>query len=793
MNLSMKWLSDYVDVGPITPREFAEAMTMSGSKVEGWEQEGSGIRNVVVGKVAEIVRHPNSDHLFICQIDVGTGTNVQIVTGAQNVHAGDFVPAALHDSDLPDGTHIKKGKLRGEESCGMLCSLSELGLTVHDFPYAVEDGIFILQEPDLKPGQDIQSAIGLNDICVEFEITSNRPDCLSVTGLAREAAVTFNQPLNIKQPVVQKTTGDIHSLLSIEVAAPDLCLRYAARMIKNIKVGPSPRWMRERLRASGVRPINNIVDITNYVMLEYGQPMHAFDYKFVEGGKIIVRRANDGETLETLDGVERKLTSDMLVIADEKKPSAIAGLMGGEFSGIADGTNTIVFESACFSGPSVRLTAKKLGMRTEASGRFEKQLDPATCIPAVERACELIELLGAGEVVGGTIDVDNSDHSERRIPLEPDWINQFIGINMPVEEMHRILTRLDCKIDGDDVIPPSFRSDLEHKADISEEIARFYGYDKIPVSAIRGVANGKYTPEQKFERRINRVLQAQGLYEVSTYSFISPKYYDKINLPADSSYRNCVVIRNPLGEDTSVMRTTTIPSMLEVLSRNYNNRNKTAALYEVGKVYIPQKGQPLPAENPVVVMGMYGEGYDFFSLKGIVETLLRSLGIEGCEFTAKTDHPTFHPGRCAVIRIGETVLGEMGEIHPSVLENYTIETRAYVACLDMETLLRSVAPEKGYRPLPKFPASTRDLALICDEELPVAELEQAITSAVGNVLEEISLFDVYRGAQVETGKKSVAYNLVLRTPDRTLTDEEADAAVKRALKALKAIGAEIRS
>lgn len=793
MNLSMKWLSDYVDVGPITPREFAEAMTMSGSKVEGWEQEGSGIRNVVVGKVAEIVRHPNSDHLFICQIDVGTGTNVQIVTGAQNVHAGDFVPAALHDSDLPDGTHIKKGKLRGEESCGMLCSLSELGLTVHDFPYAVEDGIFILQEPDLKPGQDIQSAIGLNDICVEFEITSNRPDCLSVTGLAREAAVTFNQPLNIKQPVVQKTTGDIHSLLSIEVAAPDLCLRYAARMIKNIKVGPSPRWMRERLRASGVRPINNIVDITNYVMLEYGQPMHAFDYKFVEGGKIIVRRANDGETLETLDGVERKLTSDMLVIADEKKPSAIAGLMGGEFSGIADGTNTIVFESACFSGPSVRLTAKKLGMRTEASGRFEKQLDPATCIPAVERACELIELLGAGEVVGGTIDVDNSDHSERRIPLEPDWINQFIGINMPVEEMHRILTCLDCKIDGDDVIPPSFRSDLEHKADISEEIARFYGYDKIPVSAIRGVANGKYTPEQKFERRINRVLQAQGLYEVSTYSFISPKYYDKINLPADSSYRNCVVIRNPLGEDTSVMRTTTIPSMLEVLSRNYNNRNKTAALYEVGKVYIPQKGQPLPAENPVVVMGMYGEGYDFFSLKGIVETLLRSLGIEGCEFTAKTDHPTFHPGRCAVIRIGETVLGEMGEIHPSVLENYTIGTRAYVACLDMETLLRSVAPEKGYRPLPKFPASTRDLALICDEELPVAELEQAITSAVGNVLEEISLFDVYRGAQVETGKKSVAYNLVLRTPDRTLTDEEADAAVKRALKALKAIGAEIRS
>ena len=793
MNLSMKWLSDYVDVGHITPREFAEAMTMSGSKVEGWEQEGSEIRNVVVGKVAEIVPHPNSDHLFICQIDIGKDENIQIVTGAQNVHQGDFVPAALHDSYLPGGTHIKKGKLRGVESNGMLCSVSELGLTVNDFPYAIEDGIFIMQEPDMKPGQDIQSAIGLDDICVEFEITSNRPDCLSVTGLAREAAITFDRPLDINKPTIQKTTDDIHSLLSVEVTAPDLCLRYAARMVKNIKVGPSPRWLRERLRASGVRPINNIVDITNYVMLEYGQPMHAFDYKYVEGGKIIVRRANEGETLETLDGVERKLTSDMLVIADEKKPSAIAGVMGGEFSGIGDDTNTIVFESACFSGPSVRLTAKKLGMRTEASARFEKQLDPETCIPAVERACELIELLGAGEVIGGIIDADHSDHTEYRIPLEPDWINRFIGIEMPVEKMHHILTRLGCKIDGDDVITPSFRNDLEHKADISEEIARFYGYDKIPVSAIRGIANGQYTSTQKFERRIQRVLQAQGLYEVSTYSFISPKYYDKINLPADSSCRNCVVIRNPLGEDTSVMRTTTIPSMLEVLSRNYNNRNKTAELYEVGKIYIPQNDQPLPEEKPIVVMGMYGEDCDFFSLKGIVETLLHTLRVEDYEVTAKSDHPTFHPGRCAEIRIGDTALGIIGEVHPSVLENYEIGTRAYLACLDVEQLFQHVAPEKGYRPLPKFPASTRDLALICDEELPVAQLQKTISAAAGAVLEEISLFDVYRGAQVEAGKKSVAYNLVLRAPDRTLTDEEADAAVKRALKALKAIGVEIRS
>ncbi|MBE6906575.1 MAG: phenylalanine--tRNA ligase subunit beta [Ruminococcaceae bacterium] len=793
MNLSMKWLSDYVDVGHVTPREFAEAMTMSGSKVEGWEQEGSEIRNVVVGKVAEIVRHPDSDHMFICQIDVGTGENVQIVTGAQNVHTGDFVPAALHDSDLPGGKHIKKGKLRGVESNGMLCSLSELGLTVHDFPYAIEDGIFIIQEPDLKPGQDIRSAIGLDDICVEFEITSNRPDCLSVTGLAREAAITFDRPLNIKAPVIRKTEGDIHSLLGVDVTAPDLCPRYVARMVKNIKIGPSPRWMRERLRASGVRPINNIVDITNYVMLEYGQPMHAFDYKFVDGGKIIVRRAHEGETLETLDGVQRTLTPDMLVIADVKKPSAVAGVMGGEYSGIADDTNTIVFESACFNGSSVRTTAKKLGMRTEASGRFEKQLDPETCIPAVERACELVELLGAGEVVGGMIDVDHSSRQERHIPLEPDWINRFIGIDVPVEEMHRILTRLECKIDGGDVIPPSFRNDLEHKADISEEIARFYGYDKIPVTAIRGVANGKYTPEQKFERSINRILQAQGLYEVSTYSFISPKYYDKINLPADSSYRNCVVISNPLGEDTSVMRTTIVPSMLEVLSRNYNNRNKAAALYEIGNVYIPKSGEPLPEENPMVVMGMYGEEHDFFSLKGIVEMLLEVLGIEGCEFTAKKDHPTFHPGRCAAIRIGGTSLGEIGEIHPTVLENYAVGTRAYVACLDMKAMFQTITPEKGYRPLPKFPASTRDLALLCDDALPVAELQKTIKTAVGAILEEIRLFDVYRGAQVETGKKSVAYNLVLRAADRTLTDEEADAAVKRALKALKSIGVEIRS
>ncbi|HIX66093.1 MAG TPA: phenylalanine--tRNA ligase subunit beta [Candidatus Anaerotruncus excrementipullorum] len=793
MNLSMKWLADYVDIGPVSPREFSEAMTMSGSKVEGYEQEGSEIKNVLVGRVEEIVRHPDSDHMFICQVNVGKPELIQIVTGAQNVHQGDYVPVAMDDSWLPGGKHIRCGKLRGEESNGMLCSLAELGLTAHDFPYAQEDGIFILQEPDMQLGEDIRTAIGLNDTCVEFEITSNRPDCLSVTGLAREAAATFDKPLNLPAPQVEHTVDDIRNHLSVEVQAPDLCLRYTARMVKNIKIAPSPRWMRERLRASGVRPINNIVDITNYVMLEYGQPMHAFDHKYVEGGKIVVRNAKAGETIVTLDGVERQLTPDMLVIADAVKPSAVAGVMGGEYSGIMDDTNMVIFESACFNGPSVRVTAKKLGMRTESSSRFEKQLDPAITIPAVERACQLVELLGAGEVVGGMIDVDNADHTPRRIPLEPDWINQFLGIQVPVEEMRRILTKLECKFDGDDVLPPSFRGDLEHKADIAEEIARFYGYNRIPSTAIRGVADGRYTPKQQFEQLANQVLLAQGLYEVATYSFISPKYYDKIRLPQGDWHRNCVTILNPLGEDTSVMRTTTVPSMLEVLSRNYNNRNKSAALYEIGCVYLPVEGQELPDERQKVTIGMYGEGYDFFSLKGIVETLLEQMRVEGVEYTAASDLPTYHPGRCARLTVGDTELGIIAEVHPAVCENYQIGTRAYVAYLDLPTLFAHVAPEKGYRPLPKFPPVSRDLALLCDEELPVAAMEKAIRNAVGGTLETLALFDVYRGAQVAQGKKSVAFSLTMRAADRTLTDEEADAAIQRALQALAALGAQLRS
>ncbi|MDD2956174.1 MAG: phenylalanine--tRNA ligase subunit beta [Oscillospiraceae bacterium] len=790
MNLSMRWLSDYVDI-KMSPRAFSEAMTMSGSKVEGYEVEGAEIDKVVVGRVLSVEKHPDAEKLVVCQVEVGAETPVQIVTGATNVHAGVMVPVALDGSTLPGGKQIKKGKLRGVESNGMMCSLGELGLTAHDFPYAIEDGIFLLEE-DCQPGEDIRSAIGLNDTCVEFEITSNRPDCLSVIGLAREAAVTFGKPLNLHTPSVSAGVEDIKQYLSVEVQNPQLCQRYMARMVKNIKIEPSPRWMRERLRASGVRPINNIVDITNYVMLEYGHPMHAFDYQYVKGGKIIARNAKPGETITTLDGVVRELTPDMLVIADEKDPSAVAGVMGGEYSGINENTNTIVFEAACFLGSSVRITSKKLGLRTESSGRFEKGLDPNTCLPAIQRACELVELLGAGEVIGGMIDVDHSAHEPVKILLEPEWTNRFLGIDLPRAEMVRILEELKCKMDGDNIIVPSFRADLQHKADIAEEIARIYGYDKIPVTAIRGVAAGGLTDYQKFERTISNTLLAQGCSEVATYSFISPKYYDKIRLPLDSKLRNSVVITNPLGEDTSVMRTIAIPSMLEVLSRNFNNRNPEASIFEIATEYIPTKPDQLPEENPVVLIGMYGASTDFYSIKGIVEELLKVLGIDGLDVQAESSLPYYHPGRCARLLVGEEELGTVGEVHPLVADNYGISTRAYVARLDGNILFQHANSEKAYHSLPKFPASTRDLALLCDEDVPVLFIEKAIRQGVGKVLEKIQLFDIYRGQQVPEGKKSVAYTISMRAADRTLTDEETDRAVQKALRILEEHGITLR-
>ncbi len=790
MNLSMRWLSDFVDIDA-KPHDFCEAITMSGSKVEGYTVEGSEISNVIVGKILSIEKHPDADKLVVCQVDVGSGEPIQIVTGATNLKVGDVVPVAMDNSTLPGGKKIHKGKLRGVVSNGMLCSLGELGLTVHDFPNAIEDGIMVIDE-DVKLGQDIREALGLNDTCVEFEITSNRPDCFSIIGLAREAAATYNLPLKLHTPVVKGTDGDVNDLLQVEVKNPELCMRYIARMVKNVKIEPSPRWMRERLRACGVRPINNIVDITNYVMLEYGQPMHAFDYKYVNGHKITVRTAKNGEKITTLDDVERNLDESMLVIADEKGPVAVAGVMGGEFSSIMDDTDTIVFESACFNGPSVRLTSKKLGLRTESSGRYEKGLDPNNTKPAVDRACELIEMLGAGEVIGGYVDVDNSDKAQRRIKLDVDWTNRFLGIDIPREQMVDYLERVGCVMEDDDIIVPSFRPDLEHKADISEEIARFYGYDKIPVTAIRGTAQGHLTEQQKFERTVSNTLLSQGLYEIMTYSFISPKYYDKIRLPEDSPLRKCVTIQNPLGEDTSVMRTTTLPSMLEILAKNYNNRNESAALFELSPEYIPTEN-PLPDENVQVTLGMYGEQYDFYSLKGVVEALLDVLGIADYDVSAVSDNPTFHPGRCACISKDGRDIGTIGEIHPLVLQNYGINTKVYAAKLDASALFDLRCVSKEYKPLPKYPATARDIAVLCDDALPVLDMKKAIQKAAGPILERVSLFDVYRGQQVPDGKKSVAWSLSFRAPDRTLTDEETDGAMKKVLKALDEMGAVLRS
>ena len=797
MNLSMKWLSDYVTLDT-TVKDFCAAMTMSGSKVEVATEEGSEIKNVVVGKLLSVVPHENSDHLVVCQVDVGQEQPIQIVTGAPNVKAGDIVPVALCGAELPNGVKIKKGKLRGVESNGMLCSLGELGLTVHDFPYAIADGIFLIQE-DCQIGQDIHEAIGLNDTSVEFEITSNRPDCLSVTGLAREAAATYHVPLNLKKPTFQGIDGNIQDELQVEIQNKEKCPRYAAGIVKNVKIAPSPRWIRERLRASGVRPINNLVDITNYVMLEYGQPMHAFDLRYVKDGKIVVRNAAEGETITTLDGVTRTLSPEMLVIADAEKPIAVAGVMGGEYSGIMEDTNTVVFESAYFEPVQVRRTAKKLGMRTDASARYEKGLDPEGCLRTLERAFELVELLGAGEPVRTHIDLNYNEKQRNRIPFDPEWINKFLGTDISREEMCDTMKMLEIEVDGDTCISPSFRIDLERPADLAEEVARIYGYNNIPSTVIKGVANASLTPKQKFRRTLENATVAVGCYGILTYSFISPKYFDKIALPADSSLRKTVVISNPLGEDTSVMRTTTLPSMLETLSLNYKNRNAAVALYEIGKEYLPTAPDKLPEEPDRLTIGMYGDDADFFTLKGMVETILETAGLHDCTYKAcGTDAPfgeicALHPGRSAVIYAGETPIGYLGEVHPTVQKNYEIGTRTYVAKLLIDEMQPLAQTEITYQPLPKFPAITRDLSLVCADKVPVGDLQAAMKKAVGNILEQITLFDVYKGEQIAAGMKSVSFSIRMRSHEGTLTDEQADAAMKRVLKALKEHGATLRA
>lgn len=792
MNLSKKWLNDFVTIDA-SDKDFAEAITISGSKVESFEKEGEELKNIVVGRVDSLEKHPDSAHLWICSINIGKEENLQIVTGAQNLTVGDVVPVALDNSVVHGGKEIKKGKLRGVESCGMLCSLGELGLTAHDFPYAIEDGIFVLGDDcDKTLGMPIQDAIGLNDTVTEFEITSNRPDCLSIIGLAREAAATYKLPMKKHEPVVKTCGGDVNEMLSVRIDNPERCYRYCGAVVKNVRVKPSPRWMRERLRACGVRAINNIVDITNYVMLEYGQPMHAFDLRFLKGNSVIVRTAENGEKITTLDGIERELNDSMLVIADTEKPVAVAGVMGGEYSGIMDDTDTIVFESACFNGPTTRLTAKALGMRTEASGRYEKELDPQSCMPALMRALELVEMLDAGDVVSGIVDCDHSDKTPRTLPFDWEWVNRFIGIDCSKEEQKRILEAIDFKVEDDKIIIPSFRNDIIGKADVSEEIARFYGYANIPNRPLGGVANGKLTETQQLEKLINDTLIGCGLTEVSTYSFMSPKAYDKICLPSDSKLRESIVISNPLGEDSSIMRTTAIPSLLEVLARNYNNRNLTAEIFELAMQYIPRGTEELPIEKQSVSIGMYGSNVSFFTLKGVVEELLYKCGIDEYDIEPVTDNPTFHPGRTAKITVGGEEIGILGEIHPTVQANYDIGTRTYVAEIDFNSIEAKGNRKRTYKALPKFPASNRDLAFVCDRDIPVLKLERIIKEAVGKVLESITLFDVYTGAQIADNMKSVAFNIKMRSAERTLTDEEADAAMKRAIKALAAIGIELR-
>ena len=906
MKLSRKWLNEFVAVDA-NDKEFAEAMTLSGSKVETTEDLGAEIKNVVVGRIRKMERHPDSDHMWVCRVDVGQNEPVQIVTGAWNIHEGDLVPVALHKAVLPGGKKIERGKLRGVLSDGMLCSLSELGLDERDFPYAaieaaallndyhpidpekpsipadikpgdkvfgpvicagvanvssagdgkwectlirteddspcattlvtdcqnlhqwdlvayntktnaictlsdlhaeqrefphcINDGIFVLHE-DCQPGDDIKPVINADDHVVEFEITPNRPDCLSVIGLAREVSATFDTPLALHEPVVKGGgAGDLTELLDVETPDPELCPRYTARMVRNVKIGPSPKWMRERLRSMGVRPINNIVDITNYVMLEYGQPMHAFDYRYVKGGKIVVRRAREGEELTTLDGNVRKLTANMLVIADETRAVGLAGIMGGENSEIVDDTVDVVFESANFDGTCIRKAALSLGMRTEASAKFEKGLDPLNTLPAVDRACELVELLGAGEVIDGVIDVLNHVPQPRTITMDPARVNALLGTDIHATDMYCYLERVEIHTEKRNfpngpaqVSIPSWRGDVEGIADLAEEVARFHGYNNIPVTLQRGeTAQGGYSPVQQAERRLGSLCRSCGYSEIITYSFISPACYDKIGWAPDEPLRDSLKILNPLGEDTSIMRTTTLPSMLDILARNYSYRSKDVRLYEIGRVYLPGGPDGLANEPRMLTLGAYGEGYDFFTMKGAVESILRDLRIADAGFRACQDDPSYHPGRCAGVYAGEKLLGVVGQIHPAVAANYDVDCELYCAELSFEALLEAQGPGAEYHPLPRFPAVSRDIAVVCGEEVTVGALEACIRKAGGRLLRDVALFDIYRGQGVAEGSKSVAFSMTLRADDRSITASEADGEVKDILTALEQeLGATLR-
>ncbi|MBP3360862.1 MAG: phenylalanine--tRNA ligase subunit beta [Clostridia bacterium] len=794
MKLPMSWLNDYTDVSGISPKEYAHVMTMTGSKVEGVESMGAEINKVVCGKVLECEPHPDSDHLSVCKVDAGTGEVLQIVCGAPNVKAGIIVPTALHGSTLPGGVKIKKGKLRGVVSNGMLCSHDELGLTAADLGYEPEYGILILPE-DTPVGKDIKEVFGLNEDVVEFEITSNRPDCFSVIGLARETAASFKRPFAVKKPCFTEAGGDIHELIDIQVQNKEKCLRYTSKMVRNVKIGPSPEWMVRRLKACGVRSINNIVDITNYVLLEYGQPMHAFDLRDLAGGKIVVRSAHPGEIIKTLDETDRKLTPDDLVIADGEKAVAVAGVMGGFNSEVKPDTQTVVFESATFDGTSVRKTAQRIGLRTEASSRYEKGLDVYNTLPAVERACQLVEELGCGEIVGGTIDIFGNRKEKTTLALRPEKINAFLGTDISKEQMIEILRTLEFEVDeaAMTITAPTFRPDIECEADISEEIARFYGYDLIPTTLLSGETTiGIKNKEQQAEDRLSSVMLSQGFNEICTYTFTSPSVFDKLNIPSDSDMRNVVKIRNPLGEDTSVMRTTTLGSMLETLSRNLNFSNKSAKLFEIGRIYIPREGE-LPEEPEILTLGMYGDSFDFYDIKGACEAVISEMHVKDVSYEQCTDNPTFHPGRCACITAGDRQIGVVGQLHPSVAANYDIDVPVYAAQIELEGLMAAAESTVKYKQLPKFPAVTRDIAMLVDVQVPVAALEGIITAAGGKLMESVQLFDVYEGKQIPEGKKSVAYSVVFRAADRSLTNDEVNVIFDKMLKNLeKEAGAQLR-